>query len=104
MPLLRDSNNKEDNAACGSSQHSDDGSGFNCDSYVSSGWLGKTGKSSAFFRVCDESGPSPIPASLQGGLVQEETPAQSLALAGVQLSQTSHPCPTCCRVFRMTFS
>ena len=67
------------------------------------GWE-KQAKSSAFFRVCDESGPSPIPASLQGGLVQEETPAQSLALAGAQLSQTSHPWPTCCRVFRMTFS
>lgn len=102
MPLLIDSNNKEDNAACGSSQHSDDRSGFNCEGYVGWDWLGKTGKISAFFRVCDESGPSPIPASLQGGLVQEETPAQSLALAGAQLSQTAWP--TCCRVFCMTFS
>ena len=35
---------------------------------------------------CDEPGPSPIPPSLQGRLVQERTPARSLALVGTQLS------------------
>ena len=91
MPLLRDSNNKEGDAAGGSSQHPDDGSGFSCDGYVGWDWLGKTGKSSAFFQVCDEPGPSPVSPSWQGGLVQEETPVRSLALAGTQLSQASHP-------------
>ena len=104
MPLLRDSNNKEDDAACGRSQHSDDGSGFNCDGYVGCDWLGKTGKSSAFFQVCDEPGPSPVSPPQQGGLVQEETPVRSLALAGTQRSQASHPWPTCCCVFCTTFS